>query len=192
MWSFWQLMFYWLLLSLVPYFMYVIAYIWESRTPGYGKGKVPVWKGQSRAFLPGDFGLALFLAIGLDLYTLGDVFQWMTSYVYIVLAGPVFATIVFTVGRKVLYNPNDYTPEAWRSPSKLWHDGVMFILVAALAAVFALPGYFSHFNVSNVVLIGFGLSGLILWVLGLAYDAWKKQVPNQYQHPSTWKPIWKK
>lgn len=67
-WSFWQFVGVWLGLSTIPYAMFLVAYVFESRLPGIGPDRIPVWRYQSRAFLPGDFGLTLFVTSGLCLF----------------------------------------------------------------------------------------------------------------------------
>jgi len=180
----------WLAISAIPYAMYLIAWLFESRKPGNGPNDIPVWRDQSKAFLPGDFGLALVAASGIMLAREG-LPGWATSWWWLsvsVLVG----LVVFWVGRRVLYSVDDYTPEAWRSPSKRWHDFVMFFGFTVAMAAFILPAFIAHGSELDGEPASVAMLGGLLWVLGIAWDTVIEQVPNKRQHPSVYKPLWRK
>ena len=178
-----------LVISAIPYGMYLVAYLFESRRPGNGPNDIPIWKGQSRAFLPGDFGLALFVTAWLQ-YRPGllttDLQRVGVSFV-----STIIAVLVYTLARKYGYKESDYTPEAWRSPTKVYHDAVMFGGFTLVAAFICLPVLFlADWSTAGLVL-WLGLFGLAVWGLGNLYDFTHSETPNDRQHPSVWKPIWK-
>ncbi len=177
---FWAL---WTLISGLPYGMYVIAYVMESRRPGNGPDDVPVWRDQSKAFLPGDLGLSLLLAVSMYLQV-GKGTPWWMGWV-----GIAVGVLVYKLARRFTYTPNDYTPQAWRSPSKKWHDMVMYIVFVALLVWFAVPAYFTSWS-DGVAVRLLGLGGLLLWVACMVKDMTGSEVPNERQHPSYYQALW--
>lgn len=177
-------------ISAIPYALYLVAYVFESRRPGDGPNDVPVWKDQSRAFMPGDFGLALMVAVCLQYR--GDVTaRWATSG-WSAIAALSIGLGVFLFARRFLYTPKDYSRRAWNSPSKLWHDFVMFLLFSAVAAYVCVPVYLTTDWKTLVLAKLISLFGLALWCLGNVYDFTHHETPNSRQHPSTYRPIWRK
>ncbi len=169
----------WLLASLLPYAIYLVAFVFESRVPGRD---APVLKDQSLAFLPGDFGLALFVAAP-------DVLTVRPSRIRQV-AGVLLGLIAFIVVRRVTYSPTDYSPRAWRSPSKIYHDVVICGVFGYLVVVRCLPFYFGTPLSKNRLHKLIGAAGLASWFAGVVWDELHDVVPNDRQHPSDWKPIW--
>jgi len=186
-WSFWLVF---AMASFTAYGMYIVAYLFESRLPGRGPNDIPVWYQQSRAFMPGDFGLALLVAV--SVYCRGNVtVGWAESAWFKVL--PIAVGIVtFLASRKFLYTPRDYPPEAWRSPSKRYHDIVMFFAFCAVAVYVCLPAYFMTSWSETVLSKLLGLLGLAVWSVGNVCDFKNDEVPNARQHPSVYEPIWLK
>ncbi len=179
----------WAGIAAVPYAMYLVAWLFESRKPGNGPRDVPVWRDQSRAFLPGGFGLSLAVTVVI----LAEVSRpaWASNWWWI-LASLLAGVLVFYIGRRVMYSPSDYTPQAWKSPSKRWHDFVMFFGFTAAVCYLFVPSLFGgFFSQENYPLVLLMISGLGFWVYGVIYDVIQKQVPNKRQHPTNYKPIWK-
>ncbi len=174
-----QVFWYWVVLSAVAYMMYFVAYVFESRVPFRD---VPLWKHQSRAFFPGDIGLSLFIAVAAP-------FQMRS--VWLLIGGIVLAVVAFFVVRHVTYSPNSYTKQAWKSPSKLWHDFVVCSVYGFLAVTMCVPFYFSSWS-DNWNLKLLGLAGLSVWLIGAAADEMGTNVPSHWQHPTRYWPIWNK
>lgn len=184
----------WLGLTCVAYFMYVVAVIYEDRWPSltaFDRRHVPVWRHQSRAFLPGDAGLALFIAAAPKSFSLPYA-----------VAGVAACFIALWSLRNVTYDRDgdDYDLAAWNSPSKRYHDYIVCFVFAFTATLWWLPALVSAVlwllsvlrlpsismplvDVSTQALV-LGLAGLAVWVIGLAWDGVKKQVPNPLQHPT--------
>lgn len=187
--GFWEFMGYWFVLSLIPYGMYIAAYLLGGQKPGYGLNKVPVWKGQSKAFLPGDLGLTLFLTVGFKLFlqsrdesTIG--IQWL------ILAAVILSLVTSFVGKRVLYSKSSYSESSWNSLTKRYHDGVMFATFPFLVVLWGVPGYYFGISTGKWRIIAVGFFGLAFWVAGLIWDALSKEVPNEFQHQAGGKPIW--
>lgn len=172
----------WLGISLVPYGMFLVAWYRESRL-------APIWKGQSKAFMPGDFGLSLAAAVGVVIVISHGLPEWVIAWWWQWLLFSVLAVaFVVFVGRHVLYKPNDYFAEAWQSPSKRYHDGVMYCIFPALAFIFVVPAYLQPWIGEGVAMRIIGILGVTLWACGLWWDATHDEVPNPNQHPREWKP----
>lgn len=145
--------------AVISYGMYVIAWLFESRSPGDKPGvKVPVWRYQSKAFMPGDFGLSLLVATGVWLHAQVTI-GWATS-IWFGLVSLLAGLAIFIIARRFMYTPRDYTKEAWNSPSKRYHDGVMFFGFAGTAMYVCLPAYFVTDWSDNLLVKLLGLSGL--------------------------------
>lgn len=155
---------------------------------------VPVWRGQSRAFLPGDFGLAFVVASCIIFRTQLGLPGWVELVIAVVSLG--IGVFTFKVARKVFYTQDDYK-ESWNSPTKLWHDFVMYILFCALLADVCLPvwiGLIWNPDWRLVALVGF-LVALVLWGGGMVIDLskrGKRQIAKELQHPAegTYQAAW--
>lgn len=170
----------WLVTCLQPYAIYLVGYLFESRLPGRD---MPVLKDQSVAFLPGEAGLALFVAAA-------EKVRPTTLARHIV--GLLLGLVAFIVIRHVTYSPSDYSAKAWWSPTKIYHDVVICGVFGYLVVVRALPFYtgtrFGYMSAQKVL----GLTGLAVWAAGVVWDELHDVVPNSRQHPSKWKPIWQR
>lgn len=175
----------------LPYGMFLVAYLFEGRRIGKGPNDVPLWKDQSRAFVPGDFGLALFVTVALYYYAQGVTTSWSQSWWYLAVC-VLFTTALYVSVRRFAYTPRHYTPDAWRSPSKRYHDYVVFLLFASVAARFCVPFYFATTWTDNTLSRLFGLFGLSLWILGNVCDFMSDETPNRRQHPDTYQPVWRR
>jgi hypothetical protein len=179
----------WLGVSAIPYAMYLVAFVFESRKPGIGPNDVPVWKDQSRAFMPGDFGLAL--AATSAIFMNGATPDWSSEWWWLTLS--LFAGYsAFMLGRRFFYSEKDYTKQQWNSPSKRWHDFVMFFGFTFVATALLVPKLIVGFGEPNPILSATFSLGMLVWGVGVVYDTVTGHVPNPRQHPSEWKPIWKK
>lgn len=169
----------WLIASLLPYAMYLVAFVFESRVPGRD---TPILRDQSLAFLPGDFGLALFVATPEPESARPSRMRRA--------AGLLLGLMAFIVVRRITYSPSDYSPRAWRSPSKIYHDVVICGVFGYLVVVRCLPYYIGtpvgHDKLRKLL----GVAGLALWVGGAVWDELHDVVPNDRQHPNDWKPVW--
>jgi hypothetical protein len=161
--------------------MYAIAIVFESRFP---VKDVPVWHQQSKAYLPGDSGLALMVAIGICLrpYSKAD---WISDPWFLVSCYTI-GWVIYYLARKFLYTSSHYGRIAWRSPSKQYHDVVMFLIFSATAIYVCLPAYFLSPWRGFISVKALGLFGLLIWIGGNIYDFTHDEVPNNKQHPVTY------
>jgi steroid 5-alpha reductase family enzyme len=162
--------------------VYGVGYVLESRVPGNGPHNIPVWRDQAKAFVLGDIGLALLLAVAVYLGQ-HDARGWM------LLVGTVIGGLVYMLARRLTYTPADYKLRAWNSPSKKGHDRVMYIVYVALLVTFSVPAYFTSWS-GGVAERLVGLAGLLLWVVCMVIDLLGDEVPNDRQHPTVYQPIW--
>lgn len=178
----------WMGISAISYTMYLVAWIFESRKPGSGPNDVPVWRGQSKAFLPGDFGLGL--AVTTTLWMPHQTPDWSRSWWWTLVSFAAGATVYY-VGRRVAYKPEDYTPQAWRSPSKRWHDLVMFFGFTTVSFMFVVPKLIISFgDPTNQTWVA--VTGIVFWMVLGVWDLVSKETPNPRQHPTHYRPIWRK
>lgn len=182
----WRLVLWWAVIAMVPYGMFAVAWVFESRVPGRD---VPVWRGQSKAFVPGDLGLALAAAVGVVLASVQGLPAWALSWQWLLVSAAV-VIVTLVIGRRVLYNADDYTISQWRSPSKRYHDIVMFGVFPALAAMFVVPMYFQSWLGMGIAFRLIGIGGVACWAGGVVWDALHHEVPNANQHPHDWRPLW--
>lgn len=173
------------LISCLPYGMYLVAYLLESRKPGNGPDDTPLWRDQSKAFLPGDFGLSMLLAVSYYLQV-GKGTPWWMAWV-----GLAIGWLVYKLARRFTYTPLDYTRRAWRSPSKRYHDLVMYVGFVALLVWIGIPAYFTSWS-DGVAVRLLGIAGLLVWILCMVKDLTGEEVPNDRQHPTFYRPIWQK
>lgn len=170
--------------SFVAYAMYLVAFLFESRVPFRD---IPVWKDQSRAFLPGDFCLAFTMAVGAYSYP-ADITSWAMLAFFAV--GLIVGIVVYIVARRYVSTDNDYSKEAWNSPSKKYHDRVMYFFFAGILIAIGIPGYFVSPYAPEKWL---GLVGLTIWASLNLWDYTHKIDPRkQRQHPNVYWPIWEK
>lgn len=164
--------------------MFLIGFFLESRIPGRD---MPIWKYQSKAFLPGDAGLSLMVATA-ACYVPQGFMQTGVSRI-ISMVGFVSGIMVFFIARKFLYTPKDYSYQAWHSPTKLWHDYVMFFGFTVAAVCICIPGYLMSLWINGKLI---GITGFLIWVVGNIWDFTHNEIPNEYQHPTNYQPIWRK
>ncbi len=177
-------------LSAIPFAMYLVAYVFESRKPGKGPNNISVWKDQSRAFLPGELGLALVVAICLQ-FRDEVTWVWARSFWWALVSFGIGA-LIYWVTTRYVYTRKEYE-KAWKSPTKRYHDVVMYWLFGAAMAYVCLPVYFTvdwsvHWPLQ---VVGWGT-----WLIGMYYDlftaAGKRNTPSPRQHPSEWTSIWRR
>ena len=118
----------WLVTSLMPYAIYLVGYVFESRVPGRD---MPIIRDQSLAFLPGEAGLALFVAAAEKVRPTSTARH---------IAGLLLGLVSFIVIRRVTYSPSDYSAQAWWSPTKLYHDVVICGLLFLYEVVYEFFG----------------------------------------------------
>lgn len=172
-----------LVTAAIPYGMYLVAYVFEGRRPGNGPRDVPVLKGQSKAFLPGDFGLALCLTVAIY-YSNTVAGKWSYSLWYSVVCA-ILGLVVFNVARSRFYTAKDYSRAAWKSPSKRYHDYILYGWFTMLMARYCVPVYFTTVWTEGVLNKLLGVFGFCLWVVGMYYDfKYPQSIDKKRQYPN--------
>lgn len=177
-------------ISAIPYALYGVAYVFESRHPGNGPNDVPVWKDQSRAFMPGGFGLALMVAVCLQYHS--QVKGWTTSPWVAVFAG-LIGVGMFVVARTYeIILPYRYLRTAWLSPSKRYYDFVTYLLFPFAFIDICLPVYLAASWTMLALVNLLGLLGLAVWVLGVVDDEQQTHSTRTLRFPMEYRPIWQR
>jgi len=175
--------------GLTPLGLYAVAYVFESRIPGRD---FRLFKDAFRGFMPGDVFLGLAFMMFVTAIHRSDVVKdaWFNSALWhgIVFIG---AVVLGLAARKFLDAPN-YTKRQMRSPSKVYHDFVLYIgygyvFTTTAVAALGLEGW-SVSTALGLLFVGF-------WVLCLALDlTTSKQIVERLarkSHPVRWRPIWR-
>jgi hypothetical protein len=174
---------------LTPVGLYVVAYVFESRL--VGKDFHP-WRGAFRGFMPGD--LLLGASFGQFVWQLGKFESrsgWWSEWWWHAIAGVGAVVVAFFV-REGLDRPN-YHNLAMKSPSKLYHDFVIYMgfgyvfFTTAVAATFTTGWH-------ETLLLPYGL--LAGWAVCVFFIDGRK-TRNELRrlawnsHPTSWTPIWR-
>lgn len=160
--------------ALTPGGMFLAALIGESRILYLGRG-------QSRMFFPGDLGLGIVL-----MAVARSPQSTLRPGIAIVLAMLVLLTCRHFDGRR-------YRTRSNRSPTKIYHDLVGYLLMTFLISAKGLPYLWNAISTWSwdtnwlLVLLGGGV-----WLGGAAWDAMHPHWADFYRrHPDDWQPIWR-
>ena len=166
---------------LTPVLFILVAFVFESRVP-------PLWKFQSRAFMPGDIFLGVTFACGWYLYadvTEGSIWR---SPVFVV-ACLVASSLVYLAARCWFDAPRYEGIGDAYSPTKYYHDVVLYIGYGGGLFIVCLPALMSP-AWSNITTLMVG--SLAVWVCGLVYDGLHLTAEDSSKmHPCGTKPLWK-
>lgn len=164
--------------ALTPVWFIVVGIICESRV-------VPLWRNQSRAFMPGDLALGVTFATGWYLHPRFDP--------TLLVIGLVAGVVLLCLMRRKFDGTNNYPLPTLRSPTKVYHDYVLYIgYVAALVSV-AVPGILMSSWSDAMPLKVIGLIAFVVWLSGLVADGLDPDMPRKRKlmHVSDWRPIWR-
>ena len=151
-------------LLVTPIGMILVGIVLESRI-------VPLWRNQSKAFIPGDIGLGVMLATGWYLYPQIPAGNFWGSAI-MPLIGLWVGVLTCYLMRTKFDGENNYPRLALRSPTKRYHDFVLYIGYLAAIITICVPAILfgttwnGNFEVKMVGFIGFGV-----WLAGMAQDA---------------------
>jgi hypothetical protein len=173
--------------AITPLGMIFVGIVFESRV-------IPLWGDQSRAFNPGDIGLGFTLATGVYLYQQipSDSF-WVSGRM--VSIGCIVAVLTCYVMRTWIDGENNYSRGALNSPTKLYHDFVLYLgfLWALVSA--CVPGilFGTSWGGDNLSCKLVGLVGFAVWVYGMYLDATDEESErkSRVRHTAFYQPIWK-
>lgn len=161
-----------------PIMMFIIGIVSEHRI-------LPFWRGQSRAFIPGDFLLGTALAAAVyQIPSLPADGWWIEEWYPIAVA--IFAFLGFLTMRLVIDAPGyDKVPGASKNcPTKWFHDIAGYFVYGTIVVTVVVPTIFNTpFSWANVIEI----ISLAIWGLGLVADTVNSRQMNPAKmHPSYW------
>lgn len=165
-----------------PGLMFLVGFVGESRL-------VPIWKHQSKVFIPGEFFLGTALVAELGMWKVrtsiwsDDLGMWAIVISMVIL-------ILFPALRN--RDVVNYPPRAIKSPTKTTHDIVGYILIPIAMiglGVPYIPLIFMRDNWANWVVF---LASMVSYSVCVAIDCRNGFTPEdtQARHPSDWRPIW--
>ncbi|MBI3494894.1 hypothetical protein HY004_02855 [Candidatus Saccharibacteria bacterium] len=154
---------------------------------------MPLWREQSKAFIPGDIGLGVMLATGWYLYpqiSAGSV--WGSAIMP--FTGLWVGCFTCYLMRTKFDGENNYPLRALRSPTKRYHDFLLYIGYLAVIITICVPAilfgtsWSGNFEVKMV-----GVTGFAIWLAGMALDATDPKMPEKSKkmHVTDYQPIWK-
>lgn len=160
-----------------PGSMFVFGIVFESRI-------LPIWKHQSKAFIPGDFCIGImFLGIKIlrDNGYKPDDYPLNTFKILLIVA-----TLIVTISIQDK-DTQAYPPRAAKSPTKKLHDCVGYGLFPFFVVYSGWPIVFLK---TPYVLIFWG--ALAAFITFVAWDNKRGFTKEdiRYRHPDDWKPIW--
>ncbi len=169
-----------------PIGMILVGIVFESRI-------VPLWSDQSRAFMPGDIALGVMFAIGWHLYHLiPDGSFWASAKMPII--GLFVGVLTCILMRTKFDGENNYSPAALRSPTKRFHDFVLYIgyLTAIIAICIPSILFGTSWSGDNLSIKLLAVLMLVVWLVGMLLDAFDPAMPQKRKkmHVSEYNPIW--
>ena len=168
-----------------PGLMFWVGLIGESRM-------VPIGRYQAKAFMPGDLSFSVAYVALLELHKRpGILYYWEYSRFWWLFVAVLTAIIALLLRGGERQN---YPSRAFRSPTKITHDGVGYFIIPLILIGIGLPR-----SVSSVIL----KTGLTNWLVFLASMLFyticviidvkrgftKEDVAAR--HPADWQPIWR-
>lgn len=169
-----------------PGLMFVVALIGESRV-------LPLWKKQSKAFIPGDLALSIIVlncyAFWHSEYAPGAKNFWY-KFTFTPWVTVLIGVLVVCIG--VFLHTNDcknYPKRAANSPTKWVHDIMGYFVLLFLIAWFVPSTIFVEFTVYGITNVLWGAFYVFMIILDMSIGFNNETV--YARHPSDWQPIWK-
>lgn len=165
---------------LTPGMMFLIGIVCEKRI-------LPIWNGQSRAFMPGDLFLGPTLGLAVAQVPLlpkaGWWQSWLWPYAIVVLS---IIAIMFQrlVGDAPAYAKVEGATA--NSPTKWYHDLMLYGVLGISMAVIALPVLvMAPWNTWQKYAM---LATFAVWASCLVYDGiHPERMVRQWMHPASWR-----
>lgn len=173
-------------LLVTPIGMIFVGIVLESRV-------VPLWRNQSKAFIPGDIGLGVMFATGWYLYPQIPAGNFWGSAV-MPFTGLCIGCFTCYLMRTEFDGENNYPLRALKSPTKRYHDFVLYIGYLAAIITICVPAILfgttwnGNFEAKMV-----GVMSFTVWLVGMVRDAAdpKMQEKSKKMHVVNYQPIWK-
>lgn len=147
---------------------------------------VPLVKNQSRAFMPGDLFLGWVFATG---WYFHPEFDNLLLGIGLAVGG-----VGLVLMRSKFDGINNYPIRALQSPTKMYHDYILYVGYTAALVSVAVPGVLTSSWDGVVLAKVVALVAFAIWVIGLMIDGLDQGMPQKrpLMHPSDWQPIWRK
>lgn len=177
-----------------PVFLYVIALIFEKRL-------APIWRNQFLSFMPGDLFLGGIIAASVALTEGMRAEDRWFQHGWWDLACLAFGVCFYFVGHIVVDGqkfskgqPQKYTRSQLWSPSKLYHDFILFIGYGALLVRVAVPALiYGNGIVARFVLLGCVVTFVLLLAVDGSAGPRRMQKMRDASHPREGMyPIWER
>lgn len=172
-----------------PGLMFAVGLVFESRV-------VPIGKGQSKMFFPGDLAIGIILVGIISMYDKTGTYIPMVDSPYWWIVVVVVMAVVAIRARKG--DAISYPPRAARSPTKITHDVMGYFLSPVLMIGLGIPqlGMLEEEGVFAATRLGWlaVAMGVVLYLFCTALDLITFYDSNDIasRHPEDWVPIWRK
>lgn len=172
--------------AVTPGGVILVGIVFESRI-------VPIWKNQSRGFMPGDIALGVMFAIGWYLYPqVPEESFWASAKMPII--GLFVGALTCTLMRTKFDGENHYSPAELRSHTKRFHDYVLYIVYLTAIIAICVPSilFGTSWSGDNWEIKRLAVFMLAIWVVGMAIDGFDRKMPEKRKkmHVAAYDPIW--
>ncbi|MBO7560584.1 hypothetical protein J6T21_00900 [Candidatus Saccharibacteria bacterium] len=174
-----------------PGLMFINGWVFESRL-------VPFWKGQSKAFLPGDFSLGIAAVAFISMYVKNPCYGRVYSIWYWFATAAICAVLA-SIWRHV--DISNCPRDIWYTPTKLTHDICGYFICMWILVSLGVPqliwaiGNGFNFGKCSTEWIVFAacVAFYLAWgIYDLTHPATPEEVAMRHPGKGQYKPIWKR
>lgn len=176
-----------------PGLMFLVGWIGESRI-------VPTGENQSKAFFPGDFAFGIMFVTLAIFYTRAaeidiETVKMLEEPSWIRLCTIISILIFIYMRRRDRFA---YPRRAFRSPTKICHDIVGFMIIPFMLIWMEYPAISLFFRNSKLRDLSFSIELIALMWMFYGFCVWKDSTDEEmaekakYMHIDYWQPLWKK
>jgi hypothetical protein len=170
-----------------PLGMILVGLVFESRL-------VPLWRNQSKAFIPGDIGLGVVVATGWYMYPqIPDGSFWSSGRIALLIAPIVCILICFVMRKQV--DVNVYSRGALNSPTKRYHDYFLYLLYMWFLVAISAPAilFGTTWSGENLTVKLHALVWFAVWLTGMVVDLQDPRMKHKItqMHVAVYRPIWR-
>lgn len=170
-----------------PVGMVLVGLVFESRL-------VPLWRYQSRASMPGGVALGVMFAIGWYLYAQIPAGSFWGSAKMPIIGLFIGCTTCY-LKRSRFNGENNYPPAALRSPTKRYHDYVLYVgyLTAIIAICVPAILFGTTWSGDNLPTKIFAMMMFGIWLFGMYLDVTDVFMRDKTKrmHVTVYQPLWR-